>query len=74
MSNNTDEEKRTKALHIADVMSRFNVKQEDIYKINGIIRKHIEDATSSFYSNIEDEKNHIRNTLYEIVNVAYNGS
>lgn len=63
-----------KPYNIADVMSRFDVKQQDIYKINGIVREHIETASSGFYTNIEDEKNHIRSTLYEIVEVALNGS
>ena len=58
---------------LAVVISRFDVKQQDIYKINGIIRKHIEDASSGFYTNSEDEKNHIRWTLYDIVEVALNG-
>ena len=55
------------------VINRFDIKQQDIYKINGIIRKHIKDASSGFYTNSEDEKNHIRWTLYDIVEVALNG-
>jgi len=58
---------------LAVIISRFDVKQQDIYAINGIIRKHIEDASSGGYTNIEDEKNHIRGTLYDIVNIALNG-
>ena len=71
---NTISENTKDHAFIADVMSRFDVKQQDVYTINSIVRKHIEDASSGFYTNIEDEKNHIRNTLYQIVNVAYNGS
>ncbi len=58
---------------LAVAISRFDVKQEDIYKINGVIRKHIEGSGSGFYVNIEDEKNHIRSTLYDIMKIALNG-
>ena len=66
-----DKEKVNDLLAVA--ISRFDVKQEDIYKINGVIRKHIEGSGSGFYVNIEDEKNHIRSTLYDIMKIALNG-
>ncbi len=56
------------------VMQRLNKKVEIKDKEDSVTVVEIEDASSSFYTNEEDEKNHIRNTLYDIVEVAFNGS
>lgn len=55
------------------VADRFDVTQQDIFKINEIVTQHIQDASDGFYANSEDEKNHIRKTLCDIVRVAYSG-
>jgi diketogulonate reductase-like aldo/keto reductase len=53
-------------------INRFDLKQDDIFEIYNIAKKHIEELNYGF-ANIEDEKNQIRNSLSEILNIVLNG-